>query len=320
MTFHRAAAALRSARHIAVIGHVRPDADAIGSVTACVQAMDYLGIPATGFVGQTEEIAENLLTIPGAHRIKLGGPLGDSDVVVVVDCGSLERTGVYEHCLQSYQTVIVIDHHDSNPAFGTINIIDSDADSTTVIIRHLLEELGVPLNHDLAYSLYAGVVTDTGSFKWGHSQMHSLAEELVSYGLDTKTIALELMDAMPLSDLQVIGDVISQAQMYHVGDLCIPVVFADYAHTRKMSKSGIERVIDLIRSVSGGDIAVAFKELEPGYWTVSLRSVKTGAFNVARVAGALGGGGHTEAAGYSVLGTQQEVLPPLLREIQKSCL
>lgn len=319
MTLYRAAEALRSACRAAVIGHVRPDADAIGSVTACVQALSYLGISATGFVGQTDEIADNLLSIPGARDIKLGEPLGEVDVVVVVDCGSLERTGVYEHQLQAHETVIVIDHHASNPAFGTINLIAPQADSTTVILRHLFRELDVPLNHDLAYSLYAGLVTDTGSFKWGHSEMHSLAEELVSYGLDTKTMALDLMDAMPLEDLQIIGDVISQADMYHVGDLSIPVVFAGYSHTQKMSKSGIERVIDLIRSVTGGDIAVAFKELKPGYWTVSLRSVKTGAFNVARVAGALGGGGHDEAAGYSVHGTQEEILPPLLAEIQKLC-
>ncbi|MDO4928468.1 MAG: bifunctional oligoribonuclease/PAP phosphatase NrnA [Corynebacterium sp.] len=326
-----------AAKNVCVIGHVNPDADAIGSVCATVAAARQLGKQAQGIIGSTDPIEEGLLTIPGADQVRGVEVLPPADLYIVLDCGASSRTGALQgQLLNEAEKVIVIDHHASNRGFGHWNVIDAHAESTTTMLVPWFQQLGVELTRDVAYCLYAGLATDTGSFKWGRPQMHSMAQQLLETGLEVRDLSTELFDGGNLADLKMLGRVISELRAYDVQSsgasarevttqqFQIPtqaaasktksVVFAvaSYERITGHDHGAVERIADVIRSLRGIDLAVVLKEYSHGEWTISLRSHTE---NVAQIATAFGGGGHLRSAGFSVFGSEDFVIAEILKVV-----
>lgn len=300
-----AVALIDAAETITVAGHIRSDADAVGSVTAMLLALRRLGKQVTGVVGQPMPFPANLLTIPAAEEILITDTLPDSDLVITVDCGSIERTGLLAGQISAcHDKTLVIDHHASNPGFGAANLLVPEAESTTTVIRDLLTYLDVALDRDIAHCIYAGLVTDTGSFRWGRPQMHELAAELMATGLDTRKIGEDLIDSSSLVDTQMIGRVLAGVDTFTAGGLNVAVLVAEHEVISGHSDAAVESLVDFVRALSGTDVGVVFKEMAPGAWAVSLRS---SVIDVSRMAVALGGGGHVPAAGYTTQGTIEEI-------------
>ncbi|MCG7236133.1 bifunctional oligoribonuclease/PAP phosphatase NrnA [Corynebacterium sp. ACRQP] len=307
--FEAAASRVRAAEKISVVAHIKPDADAIGSACALAFGLEKLGKDVQVYIGQPLPHSANMRTIPGVGRIHYGAPLPDDGLVVTVDCASADRTGsLMPAILEDPSRVIVIDHHNTNPGFGGMNLI-VESESTTVMVRELLGCLGVDLDPDIAYCLYAGLVTDTGSFRWGTPRMHVFAAELMEYGLNTRQIALDLMDTMGPVDLQLMGEVLAKTQIVPTKGLSVAVLTIPVGIHSRMSQTAVESIIDYSRSLEGTDVGVVLKEQAPKYWAMSLRSVVV---DVSAVAQQLGGGGHWAAAGYSATGTRNEVIRQLL--------
>lgn len=307
--FEAAASRVRAAETISVVAHIKPDADAIGSACALAFGLEKLGKDVQVYIGQPLPHSANMRTIPGVDRIHYAAPLPDDGLVVTVDCASADRTGsLMPAILEDPSRVIVIDHHNTNPGFGGMNLI-VESESTTVMVRELLGCLGVDLDPDIAYCLYAGLVTDTGSFRWGTPRMHVFAAELMEYGLNTRQIALDLMDTMGPVDLQLMGEVLAKTQIVPTKGLSVAVLTIPVGIHSRMSQTAVESIIDYSRSLEGTDVGVVLKEQAPKYWAMSLRSVVV---DVSAVAQQLGGGGHWAAAGYSATGTRNEVIRQLL--------
>ncbi|WP_070844317.1 DHH family phosphoesterase, partial [Corynebacterium sp. HMSC034A01] len=294
---------------ISVVAHIKPDADAIGSACALAFGLEKLGKDVQVYIGQPLPHSANMRTIPGVDRIVYGEPLPDDGLVVTVDCASADRTGsLMPAIMDDPSRVIVIDHHNTNPGFGGMNVI-VESESTTVMVRELLGYLDVELDPDIAYGLYAGLVTDTGSFRWGTPRMHVFAAELMEYGLDTRQIALDLMDTMGPVDMQLMGEVLAKTQIVPTKGLSVAVLTIPAGIHSRMSQTAVESIIDYARSLEGTDVGVVLKEQAPKHWAMSLRSVVV---DVSAVAQQLGGGGHWAAAGYSATGTRNEVIRKLL--------
>ena len=307
--FEAAASRVRAAEKISVVAHIKPDADAIGSACALAFGLEKLGKDVQVYIGQPLPHSANMRTIPGVDRIHYGAPLPDDGLVVTVDCASADRTGsLMPAILEAPSRVIVIDHHNTNPGFGGMNLI-VESESTTVMVRELLGCLGVELDPDIAYCLYAGLVTDTGSFRWGTPRMHVFAAELMEYGLNTRQIALDLMDTMGPVDLQLMGEVLAKTHIVPTKGLSVAVLTIPVGIHSRMSQTAVESIIDYSRSLEGTDVGVVLKEQAPKQWAMSLRSVVV---DVSAVAQQLGGGGHWAAAGYSASGSRNEVIRKLL--------
>ena len=307
--FEAAASRVRAAEKISVVAHIKPDADAIGSACALAFGLEKLGKDVQVYIGQPLPHSANMRTIPSVDRILYGAPLPDDGLVVTVDCASADRTGsLMPAILEDPSRVIVIDHHNTNPGFGGMNLI-VESESTTVMVRELLGCLGVELDPDIAYCLYAGLVTDTGSFRWGTPRMHVFAAELMEYGLNTRQIALDLMDTMGPVDLQLMGEVLAKTQIVPTKGLSVAVLTIPVGIHSRMSQTAVESIIDYSRSLEGTDVGVVLKEQAPKQWAMSLRSVVV---DVSAVAQQMGGGGHWAAAGYSASGSRNEVIRKLL--------
>lgn len=314
-SYAAAAEALAAADSVAVIGHVRPDADAIGSVCATVGALRQLGKQAVGLIGQADPFAANLLTIPGAREVELVDHLPEVDLIVTVDCGSIDRAGTLAGAIAARaEDTVVIDHHSSNEGFGRVNLLDFDAESTTTVLGRLFDTMGIELEPPIAHALYAGLLTDTGSFRWGSPAMHTFAARLMGTGLDVRAIAVDLLDSGSVADLRMIGRALSSVEVHAAGEHQLALIAADHALVQSGSLPAVEGLVDFVRSLDGTDLGAVFKETVPGVWHVSLRSNE---MDVSRIAVALGGGGHVPAAGYTFRGTADEATAALLTELRR---
>jgi phosphoesterase RecJ-like protein len=311
-----AARVLASASDVTLLAHVNPDADALGSALAVGLALHRRGAKVRVSFGEPEDVPE---TLRGLDVAGLLVPASDVPatpaVLVAMDTGSLARLGPLadrvEATVAGGGDVIVVDHHVSNTRYGTVNIVDDRAEATAVLALKLLDELGAEVDEPVARCVYAGLVTDTRSFRTASPQTHRLAARLLEAGVDAEALARPLMDTHPFDYLGMLSRVLGRARLEPdaangLGLVHAVVTLADADGVRSEE---VESVIDVVRSTSEAEVAAVLKELRPQHWTVSLRSV--GEVDVRDVALLLGGGGHRHAAGYTAHGPAENVLAGL---------
>lgn len=317
-----AVAALRSARSVTILCHVQPDADTIGSGLALALVLHRRGIPVWVSFAEPAELPFSMRSLPGVHHLVPPAQVPrEVDLLVTVDCGSIGRLGALADRLPGAATTLVLDHHRSNTKFGTINVVDPSAESTTSLIVRLLDALQEPIDPEVAHCLYAGLVTDTGSFRWVRPGAHQLAERLLSTGIDGAEIARILMDTHPFDWLPMLSRVLGTAQVVPAahGGVGLVYAFVRLADMAGVRSEEVESVIDIVRTTAEAGVAAVFKESRtiPDRWIVSLRSRDTtpgtnDGVDVAEIATSLGGGGHHFAAGYTTHGTPETIVAALL--------
>jgi phosphoesterase RecJ-like protein len=309
-----AAAVLEAATRIVVVAHVHPDADTIGAGLALAQVLDQVGKDVAVSFAAPASLPESLQSLPGGHLLVAPGEVTpDPDLVVTVDIPSLNRLGSLSSLVDRVDPapeVLVIDHHASNQLFGTANYVDPAADSTTMLIAELLDAWGKPIDPPVAHCLYAGLTTDTGSFRWATPRAHRLAARLVETGVDNATISRTLMDTHPFSWLPMLSRVLGSAQLVPdaAGGRGLVYAVVPYEEWTNARPEEVESIVDIVRTAQQAEVAVVFKEIEPQHWSVSMRAKD---YDLASVATRFGGGGHRLAAGYSTSGTAADVVRQL---------
>src|SRR5450759_1949552 len=101
----------------------------------------------------------------------------DVDALIYVDAAESDRVGgVYNGAGESLRDLpkLNVDHHQTNPLYGSANYVDPHASSTSELVFRLLSKLGVPFDADTANALLFGIVGDTGSFRNGATTPSSL--------------------------------------------------------------------------------------------------------------------------------------------------
>ncbi|WP_422748183.1 DHH family phosphoesterase [Mycobacterium sp. WMMD1722] len=308
---HWAADILDSAATVSVVCHVYPDADTIGAGQALALILDHAGKSVQVSFAAPEQLPESLQSLPGGHLLVAPQDLRrDADLVVTVDIPSVNRLGALGDLVEPGRHVLVIDHHASNQLFGTANYVDASADSTTMLVAEILDAWNKPIDKGVAHCLYAGLTTDTGSFRWATARAHRLAARLVELGVDNASISRTLLDTHPFAWLPMLSRVLGSAELLPDAVDGRGLVYAVVSHDewRQARAEEVESIVDIVRTTRQADVAAVFKEIEPQHWSVSMRA-KT--IDLTSVAGAFGGGGHRLAAGYSATGSADDVVSAL---------
>jgi bifunctional oligoribonuclease and PAP phosphatase NrnA len=307
----QAAHLLDAAATVSVVCHVYPDADTIGAGLALALVLDHAGKAVEVSFAAPAELPESLQSLPGGHL--LVGPervRRDADLVVTVDIPSVNRLGALCELADLGHEVLVIDHHASNLLFGTANYVDPSADSTTMLVAELLDAWGKPIDVGVAHCLYAGLTTDTGSFRWASARAHRLAARLLELGVDNASISRALLDTHPFAWLPMLSRVLSSAQLLPAAAGGRGLVYAVVGHQEwaNARPEEVESIVDIVRTTQQAEVAAVFKEIEPAHWSVSMRAKS---YDLAAVASTFGGGGHRLAAGYSATGSADDVVQAL---------
>jgi bifunctional oligoribonuclease and PAP phosphatase NrnA len=284
-----------------LVAHVSPDGDALGSALAVAVALRDLGrTPVVSFGDDPQVVPDILDFLPG---LAPGDVVAAPELVVTFDASSTDRLGLLAPKVAAAGTVVAVDHHTSYTGFADVHVVDTTAPATAVLARELVERLGGELTAEVATAIYAGLLTDTGSFRYAATtpSTHELAAELLRAGVAHDAVARRIYDTTPFGYLQVLGDALRRAELdlAAVGGLGLvstTVTVADrVAHGLAMD--AVEPLIDTLRVAQEAEVAVVLKEHEDGTLRVSTRS--RGRIDMSAVCLALGGGGHRLAAGFT---------------------
>jgi phosphoesterase RecJ-like protein len=307
-----AAESLAAATTIGVVCHVHPDADTIGAGLALGLVLDKCDKQVEVSFAAPETLPESLRSLPGCHLLVSPDTMRrDVDLVVTVDVPSAKRLGGLIDLAAPDQQLLVIDHHASNDLFGTANFVDPSADSTTLLVAEILDAWGKPIDTDVAHCIYAGLTTDTGSFRWASARAHRLAARLVDAGVNNAAISRALMDTHPFAWLPMLSRVLGSAQLVPdaVGGRGLVYAVVDNREWVNSRPEEVESIVDIVRTTQQAEVAAVFKEVDPQQWSVSMRAKSD--VDLAAVASGFGGGGHRLAAGYSTVGSIDDAVASL---------
>jgi phosphoesterase RecJ-like protein len=291
---------LYSAQRILAISHIRPDGDAVGALLGLGLSLQSLNKEVQLVL--TDGIPVIFRHLPGSDAVHKQAN-GNFDMIVVVDCSDLKRTG--NALINQPVPDINIDHHPTNTGFAKYNLVDTSAVATSEILTEYLPQFGFPITKQVANALLFGMITDTLGFRTFNMTPKALEltaklmeaggdlPELYQRGLLNRTYEAARYWGAGLSNLEREGRVIWTS--------------LSLKNRRAVNYPGRDDadLINFLSTIEDTDIAIMFVEQENGTVKVSWRS--TPAFDVSQVAMHFDGGGHSAAAGASIKGDLKDI-------------
>jgi phosphoesterase RecJ-like protein len=314
-TFEQIGQAFREHQRFAILSHVRPDGDALGSQLALALSLRQLGKDV--HVWNEEGMLEKYSFVPSAELLtKPPVAPEDVDVAVALDTAIQNRLGTAFPAVRSARIWINIDHHQSNPAYGDIVYIDPDSPATGQILFELIKNQHLPLNLEIAENLYVAICTDTGSFQYPNTTARTfeIAAELVRAGVDVGRVSQQVYENYPRRRVELLRELLGTMRFDGNGRVASFSLNLKTAEKLRVIPEDNEGLIDHLRAIRGVIVAVFFEELADGKIRVSMRS-KSDNVDVSAICEKFGGGGHKLAAGARVRGTLTEVEKRILEAI-----
>ncbi|WP_044826000.1 DHH family phosphoesterase [Clostridium aceticum] len=300
---------------VAILSHVSPDGDSLGSLIALGLAIKKLCDEVCIF--RNDIFPGKYKFLPEYQQVeeyKEDQPQ-IFDFCFILDCGDAKRLGYSEVILNKSKKIINIDHHVSNTEFGDINLLDTNASSTCEMVYNLLKDFQLPLDKDIATCLYTGIATDTGNFVYDNTTAytHQVVADLMGFHIDLHKISYHLYQNKPLSSVKLLAHVLNHMEICFDGKVAIITVEDELLKSFNISSNDVDGVINYARDIEGIEIAILLKENTNKEVKVGFRAKKD--VDVSLLAGKFGGGGHKKASGAAIEGTIEEVRKKLEEQI-----
>ena len=308
-------AVFRSHPRFLLASHTRPDGDAIGSVLALAEVLDQLGCQAD--IVFADPIPSSYNTLPNIARIHHTPSANDVDPTgttpaILLECDGIVRTGLLG--LEG-RTLINIDHHASGRPFASVNWIDEHACAVAAMVYHIAVAANVDITPSMATCLYAGILSDTGTFTYSSTTADTFAmvHHLAACGANPSRIARDIYLSNPASKIRLLGIALSNLQ-------CDDDLAWTWVTSEDMDRIGAiaedcEGVVNYLISIAGVESAVFLREVaNADQFRLSIRS--KGETDVARIAERFGGGGHRNASGCTIDGPLPVALERILTQLR----
>ncbi|NLM39005.1 MAG: bifunctional oligoribonuclease/PAP phosphatase NrnA [Firmicutes bacterium] len=302
--------AIKDHEEFIITSHEHPDPDSLGSMLGLYFGLKQLGKSCR--VVSSDPPPENL-DWPGLDLIEVL-PDGLDNIgdawIIVLDCEP-SRTGILSVTLQQSDRIINIDHHRGNAYRNPTTHINSTEAATAVMVYRLLKSLGVTLTREIATSLYAGIVGDTGGFRYANTTAETLmiAAELMQHGVDHASINRQIFASQSMEFMKLLGYALSNLKSDLDGRLVWMELSYDDFQRFGTDPNTTDQLVQYARMVNSAVIAILFREASPGEVRVGFRSDY---IDVGALASQLGGGGHRLAAGAKIQGRLEEVVELVL--------
>ena len=321
MTLSQIAKFILESKKIGITYHVSPDGDAVGSVLALFNALKSLNKDC--YIISKDTLSENLKFLKGSDEItgEITEPVDETDIVVVLDCGNLER--VSANLKEFTGTIVNIDHHLSNDKYGDVNYIDSNAAATAEIVFELLNLMGISFEKensvikDIGTCMYTSIVTDTGAYRHSNvtERTHKISAILKKIGVDNTFIYQSLFDNKDFSRIKLIGKALSNMQLILNGKVALLELDKAFTEDLGIDIGDTSDIISYGLQIKGVEVTLLLKEVEDGV-KASLRAKSY--VDVRKIAEVFGGGGHVRASGIKIKNmSMEEAKYEILNEIQK---
>ena len=293
--------AIRTAKSIALVCHVNPDGDTVGTAMALRQGLLQLGRPITMFC--QDPVPEYLMFLPGAEGFRLPENVAEGerfDLLLCVDISDEKRMGRCAALMAFAKHTAQIDHHGTNTNFCEANCVDGDTPACALVAYELLERLGCDITPEIALCLAVGLSTDTGHLIYNGTtpEAFHVMGELVEAGAPIAEAYRKLYRERPPRQVALLARALDTLTFHDEGRITsIRLTQQDFAACGARNEDA-EIIVNYGLDVKGVRMCVFARETAEGGVKLSLRSVAP--CKVSGVAQRFGGGGHAQAAGASV--------------------
>lgn len=302
------AAILQKSNHIALVAHVNPDGDAVGSLLGLGSALSKIGKKVYLFID--DDIPEQftfLTNIQQIQRFAFAGSL-PVDLLIVLDSSDFERVGKAKEKVD-FAKSLNIDHHISNEGFTDFRCLDVKAAATCEIIFDLINQLEVEIDEEIAQALYLGIVTDCGFFRYANttSKTMHVAAKLLDCGIVPNEIA-DYIETQTVETVMILPKVLDTLEFHSDNKIASISISPD------LYNEGVDGdfYVKYPRYIYGVQVAILFKGVSDNVTRISMRS-KT--LDVSKIATLFDGGGHKLAAGCTIQGDIKKAKKLLLEAI-----
>lgn len=306
---------IEAAETIAISGHISPDGDCIGSSLGLYNYIQTY-FPNKSVDVYLEPFAKKFLMLKGADLIKHEIPEGKVyDVYFSMDCGSLDRLGFAVEAYENAKVQACIDHHISNAAEGPTTYVVPTASATCELVYELTCHRETTFH--MAQCLYLGMAHDTGVFQFSNTSPRTMeiAGQLLATGIAGHDIIENTYYEKTFVQIKMMALALQKAKLLQGGRCVTTFITLDEMKSLGSNRADTEGIVSQLRYTKGVDVAIFLYEQVKGTYKVSLRS--NDHIDASVIAVHFGGGGHKKAAGFSVVGTPEEVLEKVVVEIKK---
>ncbi|MGH9846026.1 MAG: DHH family phosphoesterase [Blastocatellia bacterium] len=298
----------------AITSHIRPDGDSMGSSLALCWILRGLGKDAEVIMCDT--VPHSYSKLPGAEGVRVVKDIDrEYDAVFVIECSDVTRPGLPG---LKDQFVVNIDHHSTTVLFGSLNWIDSTAAAVGEMIYNLAKAIGAKVTPEIASCVYAALLTDTGSFHFSNTteRTFKIASELVRHGAQPAKLSQAIFYNYPYAKVQLTGAVLSTLQRDETGRIAWITMSKDALENTGATEDDSDGIITYPLTIGDVEAVAFFRELSSSIYRISLRSKNR--VNVARVAESFGGGGHANAAGFTIKADYETLSREVLEKLKEA--
>jgi phosphoesterase RecJ-like protein len=324
--FQKAVTLIDNAGNVLITTHTRPDGDACGSVIAIHHALTALGKQVKLlFLSEIPEWYESLFAdnVPILGRDVtvdqlMQGRFAEPDLIIIIDTNSYSQLpGLEAYLKQNDKPVLIIDHHLSADGLGDVELIDTSAAATGLIVHDLFDFANWPVTEEIAHALFVAVAADTGWFRFTNTDSRTLRDCgcLIDAGANPSQIYHELYQNFSHQRFKLMAAMLNSLELSFDGRFAaVQLSKQDFERTGAARKD-TENLIDECRRMPTVEVTALFVELKDGRIRCSLRS--KGAVDVRQIAQKFDGGGHQMAAGTFLPAPLQNAKQLIQAELEK---
>ena len=293
---------IKGAHHILFVTHDRPDGDALAATCSMIEIAEQLGVAYTAFCHTLPPEQYGFLP----HIEKVISDRGElnfdaCDLIVVLDCGQMNRTKLDELIKQKKdsQFIIEFDHHPKIDDYADIEIRQPDKSSTAEVIYYFLKANQIKINRPLANCILVGILTDTGNllYEITTDKTIKIASEMLLYGASFPRILENTWRNKSLGAMQVWGQAMRSLKINKKYNFAYTILTREEMDKHQVSDEELEGFPGYLSNLAGIKGLLFLRELDNGRIKGSLRTAHP-TTDVSRLAKLLGGGGHPRASAF----------------------
>ncbi len=296
---------IRKGKRFLITTHIDPDGDAVGSVFSLYWVLKGFGKDVQIYL--KDDVPYRYDFLPGPPDLLHVLPEDFFDAVFVLDCGNLFRIGDGFERVKRMGTVVSIDHHETNEAFGDINMVERGASSTAEILYGLYKSMKIIFSHDVAINIYTAVFTDTGSLRYDNASAEAfiICKKMVEAGVKPSYVAQRVYESHPKERFLLLGEVFSTLKTYDGNRIAMAHVTEEMFRRTGTASEHTDGFSEELRKIRGVEVSVFIRQTGGNRYKISMRS--KGNVDVSVICSIFGGGGHKNASGCTIDGDLDEV-------------
>lgn len=306
---------INKAESIVILTHEHPDGDAVGTSLALYNALKICGKDNLDLI--IPECPNTFMFLPNASDIKKESCIENYDLAITIDCANFKMLNGWSKYFENANTTVVIDHHGTNTMYGDYNFVNPDAPACAEVMIVALNHFNMEINKDIGTCLLAGIITDTGGFKYQGvtAETFEFVAKLLNKGVNVSDTYRKVLQVKTKSAFELSRIASNRLEFLEDGKIAYTyLTLEDYDKVNAVYGDH-EGIVDMGRDVKGVEVSIFIREVRGKGLKVSLRSNEK--VNVDEIALLFGGGGHLKAAGFPINGDLEAVKEKIINEVKR---